>query len=534
MAYSEHGMWEILHVLRRIHAGEGKRQVARATGRSRTTVTRYLTAAMDLGWVPGKTEPDEILAREVAAVLKPGPKDASPGEMERLLLPHKDRIKVWLADEGRGLKLSKVWQLLTRDGIEVSYISLYRFALKHAQFGGKKLTVRLPEVAPGEVAEVDFGRLGLVMDPEAGKRRLAHALVVTLVHSRHQYVHVTHHQRVEDLINGLEDAWEFFGGVTARVIIDNLKAAVTTPDWYAPVFQRTFEEYARHRGFVIDAAGAGEPTHKPHVERGVSYVRENFFRGEEFLSFEHLQREAVRWCRDTAGMRVHGTTRRQPLVVFNEVERAALKPLTRERFDIPRWATVRVHPDCHIRFGNALYSVPFVHRGKDATVRGDSHLVHIYVANQLVKTHPVGTPGARLTDYHDYPQEKTAYAMRDANYQIRRARERGEQIGAFAAQLLAGTYPWAHLRQSQKLLRLADKYGNAAVNEACGRALAFGIINVRRVERIVQLALESSRAAAGAPGTSNVVQLPLRFLREPGSFTHPHVKETTDGKQPVP
>lgn len=65
----------------------------------------------------------------------------------------------------------------------------------------------MAECEPGELAEVDFGRLGLVPDPETGRRRMAWALLVVLAHSRHQYVHITFSQKLADVINGLEDAW---------------------------------------------------------------------------------------------------------------------------------------------------------------------------------------------------------------------------------------------------------------------------------------------------------------------------------------
>jgi transposase len=155
--------------------------------------------------------------------------------------------------------------------------------------------VRVADVEPGELAEVDFGRLGLVIDPETGRRRVLHALIVTLVYSRHQYVHVTFSQKLPDLIEGLEDPWEYFGGVAARVVLDNLRAAVSKPDRYDPTFQCTFEEYARHRGIVIDGAVVRHATGKPHVERQVQYVRQSFFRGEHWHDIAHVQREAIRW-----------------------------------------------------------------------------------------------------------------------------------------------------------------------------------------------------------------------------------------------
>jgi transposase len=527
MAYREHGMWEVFDVLKRIHRGESVRAVSRTTGRERKTVKRYVAAAEAVGWVPGVHAPDEALAEEVLGAIRPVSRGTSPGETERLLAPHLERIKEWLAPRDghrRGLRLSKVHAILRRLGVEVSYSSLRRFAIRHLDFGREGGTVRVADVEPGELAEVDFGRLGLVPDSETGKQRVLYALIVTLVCSRHQYVHLTHQQKLPDLIEGLEDAWEFFGGVARRVVLDNLKAAVTKPDRYDPTFQRTFEQYAEHRGFVIDAAVPKHPKGKPHVERQVPYVRENFFRGERFLSRDHAQREAVRWCLTTAGLRIHGTTRRQPLREFEQVEQPALQPLAGERFDPPAWAEPTVHPDFHIQFGCALYSVPYRYRGKKTTVRADSKLVRIYVAGRQVKIHPTQPPGGRHTDPEDYPPEKTEYAMRDTDRMIRNAAEFGDDIGLFTAKLLSGTYPWASLRQAQKLMHLVDKYGAPRVDAACGRALRFDVINTGKVQKIIEDALDREKLSALRPGArpprGQVIQMPLRFMRDPQSFRH--------------
>ena len=484
-------MWEILNVLRRIGRGESKSVVARATGHSRMTVRRYVSVAVELGWQPGSEEATEELAVGVFQKLRPVSEENKLGEVERLLLPHRARIKAWLTPEKgsnkRGLRLTQVHQLLEREGVDVAYSSLHRFAVKHCGFSDcRRFTVRIAESDPGEAAEVDFGRLGLVWDPEKGRNRVAHALIVTLVHSRHQYVHVTHSQKLQDLIGGLEDAWSFFQGVTRRLVIDNLRAAVTKSDIYDPVFERIFNEYATYRGFVIDAARVGHAKDKPRVERNVQFVRENFFRGENWLDISDTQRGAVRWCLKGAGMRIHGTTRKRPLVVFENVEQATLLPLEKERFDPPFWGKYKVHPDHHVNFCKAFYSVSTRYVGKTAWVRGDSKLVRIYVGGELVKTHQKQAPGGRSTDYDDYPKELASYAMRDPDRMIQQAKRRGKHVGEFTQALLSGSFPWAKLRQAQKLQRLGQKYGFQRVDQACRRALAFDLINVRRVEQIIR------------------------------------------------
>ena len=211
MTYMEHGMWEILDVLRRYYRGESKVKISNSTKRGRNTVKRYIHTAEGLGWLQSE-EPTETIASAVLQLLRPGRPQNRPGDIEIKLKPHQKRILEWLspADGKRGLKLTKVHQLLERDGIFVRYEALSRFAKKHCDFRQAKVTVRMAETEPGEIAEVDFGKLGPVYDNLTGKNKIAHALLVTLPYSRHQYVHISFFQKLPDLICALENAWFFF------------------------------------------------------------------------------------------------------------------------------------------------------------------------------------------------------------------------------------------------------------------------------------------------------------------------------------
>jgi hypothetical protein len=211
-----------------------------------------------------------------------------------------------------------------------------------------------------------------------------------------------------------------------------------------------------------------------------------------------------------------------PRVVFETVEQPALLPLAPEPFDRPTWAQCTVHPDHHIQFRRALYSVPTRYVGQRVDVRGDSRLVRIYCRGELIKTHLPQPPGGRSTDYTDYPAERMPYALRAPDTCIRQGQAIGPAVGQFVSVLLSGTFPWARLRQAQKLLRLAERYGAERVNAACARALAFELLDVRRVETILRTALDRGPSAAAG---GQVVPLPARFARAPESVAHHHLNE---------
>ena len=511
MADKEYTVIEIVDVLRRQEAGDNISAIARATGMDRKTVRKYIRIAEGKGLAAKESDTNlEDIAYEVFREIHDNADGSEGNTRDSLLLPHKDTITDWL--DGERLTLTKVHMKLLRTGVETSYSSLYRFAQEHIGMPGNHGTVRMAETEPGEVAEVDFGRLGYLFDKAASRLRALYALVVTLVFSRYQYVHITRKQDLSALIGGIEDAWEFFGGVTRRLIIDNMKAAVVKSNRYEPLFNRTFLEYSQYQGFIIDPAVARHPQGKATVERQIPYVRGNFFKGEEFIDDGHVQRGAVKWCTDIAGMRIHGTTRKRPRIVFEEQEKALLLPLREERFDVPKWGSdYTVHPDHHIRFGNALYSLPTEYIGKKVEIRADSKLMRIYHEGEVIKTHPVMSEGKRSTDYEDYPKHKTPYAMRNCDYYIGKAKEMGPNCGSFVEQLLSGDFPWSKLRQAQKFIRLSEKYGTARIEQACSRALSFSLLDVFRLERIIKQAFGKEAEKGGEKKRGVIV--PARFGR---------------------
>ena len=235
------------------------------------------------------------------------------------------RIEAWLGGE-RPLRLVRIRELLARDGVNVSYSTLRRYAQRELGYGGPRVTVRLADTSPGEEVQVDFGHVGWLAEDVVGKRRKLWALIVTLSFSRYMFVWPTLTQTVRDVCEGLDEAWRFFGGIPRRVVLDNASSMVTDADAQAPVLQRSFQEYAQARGILVDPARVRRPQDKGRVENQVPYVRERWCDGERFLGLDDARRSAPRWCEEVAGARVHGTTRLVPRDVFLAEEKAHLAP----------------------------------------------------------------------------------------------------------------------------------------------------------------------------------------------------------------
>lgn len=512
MAYREVSVFEIKEVLRLWLRGEGYRGIDRLSGVDRKTARRYVEAAVEVGLARdgGETQLTDVVIGLVCEKVRPA-RPAGHGAGWESLVPHEDEIKAWLAKD---LKLVKIQDLLARKGTVVAYRTLNRFATQRCGFGQAKTTVRVADGEPGSELQVDFGRMGLVPDAAGGGRRMVHALIFTACYSRHCFVWLSHRQTTAAVIEGFEAAWAFFGGVFAVVIPDNMEAIVDEADAVDPRFNAAFLEYAQSRGFVIDPARVRSPKDKPKVERQVQYVRGSYFAGEEFVDLADGQRRAEAWCSTTAGLRTHGTTQHRPLEVFRLEEAPLLGPAPTEAYDLPLYATPKVHRDHHIEVDKALYSVPGNLIGLRVNARADARLVKVFHRGQLVKVHPRQPQGGRRTDPADLPTGTEVYAMRDIEALKAMAARHGPAVGAYATALLDSPLPWTRMRQVYRLLGLAKKWGDDRTEAACARALEAEAVDVGLIGRMLERATES--APSPSPPATNVV--PGRFSRDDSDF----------------
>ena len=503
-------MAEIREVLRAWLSGAGLRHVAAQAGVDRKTARRYVEAAVQAGLARdgGEGQLTDELVGQVAQVVRPV-RPGGHGQAWDQLEGRRDQIE---AQVKQGLSVVKIGVLLKRQGVVVPYRTLHRFCVDRCGFGRTATTVRVADGEPGAECQLDFGYLGLLFDPVTGRHRKAHALIFTACYSRHMFVWLSFTQTLAAFVAGCEAAWVFFGGVFKVLIPDNASAIVADADAVNPRFTAGWLDYAQHCGFVTDAARVRSPKDKPKVERAVQYVRGNFFAGERFTGLADAQARAQAWCREVAGMRIHGTIQARPAEVFAEQEAGLLLPLSLP-YDVPVFAKVKVHRDFHVEVGRALYSAPKEYLGAYLDARADSALVKLFHRGVLVKTHPRQQPGRRVTDPADLPAEKTTYALRDVASLAKTARRHGDAIGIYADRLLDTDLPWTKMRQVYRLLGLVRRYGPGPVDTACQRALELDVVNVTKIASMLEKATENT-----PPPPPPAAAAAARFARDPAEY----------------
>ena len=469
---------DLRELLRHIQTTPSDRAVQRATGAHRRTIQRYRAWAITHGLLARPLPPVDELQRLIDQTLElpPPPQVVSSVEPYRTLVSQLRK---------EGAEVAAIWQRLKERGFTGSYAAVYRF-VRTLDGHQPEVVVRV-ERAPGEEAQVDFGAAGQLRDPATDTLRKAWAFVMTLAWSRHQYVEFVFDQKVATWLQLHGRAFEFFGGVPQRLVIDNLKAGITRAAWDDPQVQHAYRECAEHYGFLIAPCRPYTPQHKGKVEQGgVHYVKRNFLAGRTPTMLTLANQDVRQWCLTTAGQRIHGTTREAPLVRFQETEHARLQPLPATPYDLAIWKVVTLYRDCHLTFDNAYYSAPFRLVGQQLRVCGGSRTVRIYtLAYDLVATHPrAQQPGERHTHPDHLPPEKLPGLLLGRPAAQAAASDIGPATGQVVTTLLEDRVV-DRLPTVQRLLRLRERYSDAGLEAACARALHFGDPTYRTIKQIL-------------------------------------------------
>lgn len=475
---------DIRELIRLLRMGLGNRRIAREMGVSRNTVVKYRQWAGGHGFLESESLPDvEAITRQFSGE-EPGGAGAAVASHVSLVAPYREFVE---QKRSEGVEKMALFGLLKERGFTGSYSSVRRFV--------ERLEERNPEVflrietPAGEEAQVDFGYAGLQFDPLAQTQRRAWVFVMTLSFSRHQFTRIVFDQKVETWVDLHVRAFDAFGGVVKRVVLDNLKAGIVRAVLNDAEAQRSYRELAEHYGFLISPCRPRRPRHKGKVESGVRYVKRNALSGREFRDVDDANRHLEAWVEKVAGCRDHGTTHEAPLSRF-QIERESLLPLPASRYEVSVWKQAKIHSDCHVVFDYAYYSAPHRLSGMHVWLRATASAVEMYQSHARIATHPRATRRGEWVTQRDHLPPDKLQGLLPAPVAIR---AEASGVGPATSELInhmLGERPLDRLRGAQGVLRLGERFGGTRLEAACRRAVFCGEMRYQTVKMILQKGLD--------------------------------------------
>jgi len=250
-------------------------------------------------------------------------------------------------------------------------------------------TVRF-ETAPGRQAQNDWGE---TVTWVGGELRRVHFSVNTLGFSRRFHFWCTDREDAEHTYEGLVQSFEYFGGVTREVLVDNQKSTVIKHRIGEQVrFNERFLDLAGCYGFTPRACRPYRARTKGKDERMVGYIKNNFFvRWRHFESFAHMNQLALKWLEEEADLRVHGTVKEVVRDRFHR-EVPLLGPLPAVRYDTSYREQRFVGWDGYIDVRGNRYSVPSELCGSTVTIRISLEgMLSVYAGDIKVAEHRLRT-----------------------------------------------------------------------------------------------------------------------------------------------
>lgn len=481
----------------KFEVGLSHREVATSLGLSPGTVGKTLSRleAAGLTWNMARTLSEEALEAKLYAAATSAPTRPLP-DFGRVHAEYR-RVGVTL-------------ELLHREYLEAhpggygytQFCEFYRRWL-----GQRGLTMRQEHKA-GEKLFVDYsGKRPHYIDRDTGERVDVELFTAVLGASNYTYVEATRSQQLPHWIGSHVRAFAFLGGVPRAVVPDQLKSGVTTSCRYEPEINQTYAELAVHYDVAVVPARPGKPRDKAKVEGTVLVVQRWILarlRNQRFFSLEELNARIAELNDELNArtMRKYGYSRRQ---LFDQVERAALRPLPTEPFRFAEFKKAKVGIDYHVELYRHYYSVPYRLVGEVVELRHTATTVEVLRKNERVASHVRSFQrGKHTTDPAHMPESHRKHAEWSPGRILDWAAKIGPETARLAEAILTERrHPEQGYRSCLGILRLGKKYTPERLERACARAYAAGARSYRSVDSILERGLDHlpplPGTAAGAP-----------------------------------
>ena len=360
----------------------------------------------------------------------------------------------------------------------------------------KKLTVVMrQDHKAGEKVFVDYcGDTVAVTDPDSGEVKQAQVFVAVLGASDYTYAEASFSQGLYDWISSHVHAFEYFGGVPAVIVPDNLRSGVTHASRYEPDINPTYQEMANHYHTAVIPARVRKPKDKAKVEAGVQLVQRwilSRLRHETFFSLSELNsriKELLVWLNNRPFQKLEGS--RQSM--FTTIDKPALKPLPQQPYEYAEWKKARVNIDYHIEVDRHYYSVPYQLVSNQVDVRITRGTIECFYKGNRVASHMRSDEHGRHTTMTEHmPKAHQAYVEWTPQRLISWAAKSGGHVSALVEKILGQRpHPEQGFRCALGIMRLGKHYGEDRLDAACKRALGIGAHSYKSIESILRRGLD--------------------------------------------
>jgi len=299
------------------------------------------------------------------------------------------------------------------------------------------------------------------------------------------YVEFTVSQTMEHFLACHHHAFEFFGGIPKKVMVDNLKSAVLKRALgEAPVFNPKYLDFATHCGFTIAPCNVGKGNEKGRVENAVGYVKKNFLAGLELPDFGALNPAARQWLDTVANARVHGETKDKPATLWHK-ERPSLRPLPLHPFDTATVSQVRASRQFRITLDTNRYSVPAHYAGQALTLKTYPDRLCIYHGDTLVARHARRYDRFQDVEDPDHPKPLLEHRKKARDHQLfMRFLTLSSRAEAYYLKLEERRLnPRHHVR---KIVALSDIYPPEAVARAMEDAFTYEAFSSEYIANLLE------------------------------------------------
>jgi len=216
--------------------------------------------------------------------------------------------------------------------------------------------------------------------------------------------------------------------------------------------------------------------------------------------------EAIATCVDdlnTRNSRHLGASRR---ALFDDLERAALKPLPAEPFEYAEWKQCRAGLDYHVEVHKHYYSVPSTLLKEKLWARITARTVELFHNGSRVASHVRSSSNRGHTTIAEHmPSSHRRYADWTPESLKRRAAEIGPSTAALVEIVLRErTHPEQGFRSCVGIIGLKNSYGPERLEAACVRALEIGARSYTSVKSILETKRDRKPPEPAADGPAIV------------------------------